>query len=42
MVYQLASVCGVAHYAIERYVNDESVCKERLAETRAEAIRSQL
>jgi hypothetical protein len=32
MVYQFASVCGVAHYAIERYVNDESVCKECLAE----------
>jgi hypothetical protein len=32
MVYQLASVCGVADYALERYVADEGVCKERLAE----------
>ena len=32
MVYQLASVCGVAHYALERYVIDETACKDRLAE----------
>ena len=32
MVYQLASVCGVADYAIERYTTDEAACKERLAE----------
>ena len=32
MVYQLASICGVAEYAIERYIADEAACKERLAE----------
>ena len=32
MVYQLASVCGVADYALERYIADEAVCKERIAE----------
>jgi hypothetical protein len=32
MVYQLASVCGVADYALERYTTDEAACKERLAE----------
>src|SRR5215470_9697172 len=34
MVYQLASVCGVAvaDYALERYIADEAACKERLAE----------
>jgi hypothetical protein len=32
MVYQLVSVCGVAHYALERYVADEGACKERLAQ----------
>jgi hypothetical protein len=32
MVYQLASVCGVADYALERYMADEGACKERLAE----------
>jgi hypothetical protein len=32
MVYQLASVCGVANYALERYMADEGACKERLAE----------
>jgi len=32
MVYQLASVCGVADYAIERYIADEAACKERLTE----------
>jgi hypothetical protein len=32
MVYQLASVCGVADYALERYIGDEGACKERLAE----------
>jgi hypothetical protein len=32
MVYQLASVCGVADYGLERYMADEGACKERLAE----------
>jgi hypothetical protein len=32
MVYQLASVCGVADYALERYIADEAACKDRLAE----------
>jgi hypothetical protein len=32
MVYQLASVCGVANYALERYMADEGACKEHLAE----------
>jgi hypothetical protein len=32
MVYQLASVCGVADYALERYMADEGACKERLTE----------
>jgi hypothetical protein len=32
MVYQLAPVCGVPNYALERYVADESACKERLAQ----------
>ena len=32
MVYQLASVCGVADYALERYIADEAACKKRLAE----------
>ena len=32
MVYQLASVCGVTDYALERYMTDEGACKERLAE----------
>jgi hypothetical protein len=32
MVYQLASICGVADYALERYIADEGACKERLAE----------
>ena len=32
MVYQLASICGVAGYALERYIADEATCKERLAE----------
>jgi len=31
MVYQLASICGVAEYALERYIADEAACKERLA-----------
>ncbi len=31
-VYQLASICGVAEYALERYIADEATCKERLAE----------
>ena len=32
MVYQLASICGVAEYALARYIADEALCKERLAE----------
>jgi len=32
MVYQLAAVCGVADYALERYIADETACKEHLAE----------
>jgi hypothetical protein len=32
MVYQLASICGVAGYSLERYIADEATCKERLAE----------
>jgi len=32
MVYQLASVCGVADYALECYIADEAGGKERLAE----------
>jgi hypothetical protein len=32
MIYQLASVCGVADYAIEQYMTDEAACKECLAE----------
>ena len=32
MVYQLASICGVAGYTLERYIADEAACKERLAE----------
>jgi hypothetical protein len=32
MVYQLASICGVAGYSLERYIADEAVSKERLAE----------
>ena len=32
MVYQLASICGVAEYALESYIADEAACKERLAE----------
>ena len=32
MVYQLASICGVAEYALERYIADEAACKDRLAE----------
>jgi len=32
MVYQLASVCGVADYAIERYTTDEATRKERLTD----------
>jgi hypothetical protein len=32
MVYQLASVCSVADYALERYMADEGACKERLTE----------
>jgi hypothetical protein len=31
MVYQVVSVCGVAHYAIERYTADEAASKDRLA-----------
>ena len=32
MVYQLASVCVVADYTIERRTTDKAACKERLAE----------
>ena len=32
MVYQLASVCRVAEYALERHIADEAACKERIAE----------
>ena len=32
MVYQLASICGVAEDALERYIADEALCKERLAD----------
>ena len=32
MVYQLASICGVAEYALERYIADEAACRERLTE----------
>jgi hypothetical protein len=32
MVYQLASVCKVASYALERFITDEAACKDRLAE----------
>ena len=32
MVYQLASICGVVHYALERFTSDETACRERLAE----------
>jgi hypothetical protein len=32
MVYQLASICDVAGYSLERYIADEAACKERLAE----------
>jgi hypothetical protein len=32
MVYQLASICDVVSYSIERYIADEAACKERLAE----------
>jgi hypothetical protein len=31
MVYQLASVCGVVDYTLERYIADEAACKQRLA-----------
>ena len=32
MVYQHASICGVADYALERYPANEAACKDRLAE----------
>jgi hypothetical protein len=32
MTYQLASICGVVPYSLERYIADEAACKERLAE----------
>jgi hypothetical protein len=32
MVYQLASICGVTGYALERTIADEALCKDRLAE----------
>ena len=31
MVYQLASICGVAEYALPHSIADEAACKERLA-----------
>jgi hypothetical protein len=31
MVYQLASICGVADYPLDRYMVDEGACKDRLA-----------
>ena len=34
MVYQLASVCGVTDYALDRYMTDGVACKERLVELR--------
>jgi hypothetical protein len=32
MAYQLATVCQVAGYALERFISDEAACKDRLAE----------
>lgn len=32
MSYQLASICGVVAYSLERYIADEAACKERLSE----------
>ena len=32
MVYQLASICDVASYSLERYIADVAACKGRLAE----------
>jgi hypothetical protein len=32
MAYQLATVCNVADYALERYIADEVACKARLDE----------
>lgn len=32
MAYQLATVCKVASYALERYISDETACKDRLDE----------
>ncbi len=31
MVYQLASICDVAAYSLERYIADVAACKGRLA-----------
>src|SRR6266851_4202896 len=41
MVYQLASICGVASYSVESYIAVERECKEQLAKW-AQALRSQL
>ncbi len=32
MAYQLAAVCQVVPYALERFIADEAACKDRLAE----------
>jgi hypothetical protein len=32
MVYQLATICEVASYALERFIADETACKDRLDE----------
>ncbi len=32
MAHQLASICDVAGYSLERYIADEARCKEHLAE----------
>jgi len=42
MVYQLASVVGVADYAIARYTTDEAACIGLSRLTQAEALRTQL
>jgi hypothetical protein len=32
MTYQLASICGVVAYSLERCIADEAACKQRLEE----------
>jgi hypothetical protein len=32
MSYQLASICGVVAYSLERYIADEAARKQRLEE----------